>query len=283
MKWQVFEEFVAAYHALKRNALMILRKHSGLNLGPDVSLSDFYNGAVMTSGLQDMTISIPDEKSTVLYHSGAPIPENGVRVKGADGQEQSAVKAMQQGSVVVNSPGAAVDVMAIDRFAVRGQKGGEVLQLFAVAHTEKEPGKSTLDEDKVTEDRKNALAVWDPHKNKKFDTTEAADVRKMRRVMVHVTNREFHPELQKILEVDPLKSFPDSVFIGIDQLVPVYGALFGSRVRHHAYNPTGCKRFSTSSGGGRGPAARLLPGGRRLHKGGRGAGFVLNMLRKCFR
>ena len=85
----------------------------------------------MTSGLQDMVLSIPDEKSTVLYHSGAPIPENGVRVKGADGQEQSAVKALQQGCVVVNSPGAAVDVMAIDRLVFEsGQKGGRGLATF---------------------------------------------------------------------------------------------------------------------------------------------------------
>jgi hypothetical protein len=42
---------------------------------------------------------------------------------------------MQQGSVVVNSPGAAVDVMAIDRLEFEsGQKGGEVLQLYPVAH-----------------------------------------------------------------------------------------------------------------------------------------------------
>ena len=42
---------------------------------------------------------------------------------------------------------------------LRRQKGGEVLQLFSVAHSGVEPGKTILDEDKVTLDRKKAWVV----------------------------------------------------------------------------------------------------------------------------
>jgi hypothetical protein len=41
-----------------------------------------------------------------------------------------------------------------------------------------------LDKDKVTDYCKKAWAAWDPDKNKKFNATEAPDVRQMRKVMV---------------------------------------------------------------------------------------------------
>jgi hypothetical protein len=229
-----FEKFAAHFHAMKKAAF--LAKSPVLTPVDGVAVASFFSGALIGKGLlkqelrlkhSSVPLSLPDG---VMWWQGKCYPETS--------ESESVSGHLENGGVVLNSKGAAADVLV--REDVRDANSSdwqEGITVYAMKHSIVGNEKLTLDD--ITADHNNVVKVLGASKKHS----------KALVTMVHFCNREISKELCDITNWKP--EWRRSIIVGRSNIESVVGPFFGRLLTGKGFYGSGggtrVKSFSTLS------------------------------------
>jgi hypothetical protein len=229
-----FEKFVAHFHGMKK--ALLLKSSSVQSPVDGVPIASFFSGALIGEGLlkqevqlkrASVALKFPDG---VMWCQGTRYPETA--------ESESVAGHLENGGVVLNSKGAAADVLVCenvrDANSFDWQDG---ITVFAVKRSAVGNEKLTLND--ITADHNKAVKVLGASKKHS----------KALVTMVHFSNREISKELCDVSNWKP--EWRRSIIVGRNNIESVVGPFFGRLLVGKGFygigGGTSVKSFSTLS------------------------------------
>ena len=240
-----FEKFVADFHAFKKDVFF-----KNL-LDRIVSIDSFYSGALIGNDLMQLELQLKPTSFHLEFPNGVMWLTGGRYPESKHMESEGVTNHLKNGGVVLNSKGAAVDVLVGE--SVRETSGGD-WQNYVIAYGMKHTifGDTELKGDEVIDDYNKAVKALGESKNHSKGKT----------IMVHFSNRElsegFNSECLKKLngdlrgkihEFDWKSMQPTSILVhrgNIESVVgPMFGRLLNSKGFYMSAENTKKRPFST--------------------------------------
>jgi len=223
--WDSFEKFVASFHWYKSWVLS-----SGFprqRVDKIFRLSDFYYGALISDDIRGQEFLLPDTQCP------RPVWKLGTRFPSKK-SGSATVSHLQSGGVLVNSKGAAIDLVLQEKVRDIGTvEWNYGIRAICVSHTVDDG--IQLTPEKISEDYQKSMSSL---------ASGSKVYRSMLPTVVHVSNRSLSPVVARAIKGDLQRT----VIVSRENLDTVFGTLFGKRIRDsNNYIRSPRKNFSTAS------------------------------------
>lgn len=208
-----FEKFVAHHHAVKKALFVEMYKVSDTSPVAAVRLADYFLGAWIGADAQSQELQMTYNNyvplfspEQVMWRQGSRYPETKAAPEVAD--------FLKNGGVLLNSPGAAIDVMSCERVRKIGTVDWkEGVTGFRVKHST--VGDTVLSLSSMDTDRKNAIvAIQDSEAHSKAELT-----------LVYFSNCVLTKDVLSV--IDKNNAWRKSVIVHRDSIDSVVGPLWG--------------------------------------------------------